>query len=41
MFDYTCALVIYEMCVQEPTATVSDIENFLIHIYHFSGFLLP
>lgn len=36
MFDYACALVIYEMCVQEPTATVSDNENF--HAYcHFQG----
>jgi len=23
LFDYTCAVIIYEMCVEEPTATVS------------------
>lgn len=26
MFDYTCAVIIYEMCVQEPVATVSVTE---------------
>ncbi|XP_047327780.1 DNA topoisomerase 3-alpha [Impatiens glandulifera] len=25
LFDYTCALIIYEMCVQEPTATVTEV----------------
>lgn len=26
LFDYTCAVIIYEMCVEEPTATVSHSE---------------
>lgn len=26
MFDYTCAVIIYEMCIQEPAATVSVTE---------------
>ena len=26
LFDYTCAVIIYEMCVQEPIATVSNNE---------------
>ncbi|KHN09630.1 DNA topoisomerase 3-alpha [Glycine soja] len=24
LFDYTCAVIIYEMCVEEPTATVAE-----------------
>ncbi|KAI8028818.1 DNA topoisomerase 3-alpha [Camellia lanceoleosa] len=27
MFDYTCAVIIYEMCVQEPTATVTKVRQ--------------
>ncbi|KAL5714566.1 DNA topoisomerase [Ranunculus cassubicifolius] len=27
MFDYTCAVMIYEMCVQEPTATVTKVRE--------------
>ncbi|KAF3440617.1 hypothetical protein FNV43_RR18901 [Rhamnella rubrinervis] len=27
LFDYACALVIYEMCVQEPTATVTKVRK--------------
>ncbi|GMN42283.1 hypothetical protein TIFTF001_011498 [Ficus carica] len=26
-FDYTCAVVIYEMCVEEPTATVTNVRK--------------
>ncbi|XP_059432017.1 DNA topoisomerase 3-alpha isoform X2 [Corylus avellana] len=27
LFDYTCAIIIYEMCVQEPTATVTKVRQ--------------
>ncbi|KAK6150821.1 hypothetical protein DH2020_015753 [Rehmannia glutinosa] len=27
LFDYTCAMIIYEMCVQEPTATVTNVRQ--------------
>ncbi|KAI3451633.1 hypothetical protein Pfo_008298 [Paulownia fortunei] len=27
LFDYTCATIIYEMCVQEPTATVTNVRQ--------------
>eukprot|EP00268_Persea_americana_P023588 TRINITY_DN23151_c0_g1_i7.p1 TRINITY_DN23151_c0_g1~~TRINITY_DN23151_c0_g1_i7.p1 ORF type:complete len:566 (+),score=90.61 TRINITY_DN23151_c0_g1_i7:130-1827(+) len=27
MFDHTCAVIIYEMCVEEPTATVTRVRN--------------
>ncbi|KAL5554891.1 hypothetical protein UlMin_037127 [Ulmus minor] len=27
LFDYTCAVIIYEMCVQEPTATVTNVRK--------------
>ncbi|CAL5323486.1 unnamed protein product [Camellia sinensis] len=27
MFDYTCVVIIYEMCVQEPTATVTKVRQ--------------
>ncbi|KAK3211450.1 hypothetical protein Dsin_016156 [Dipteronia sinensis] len=27
LFDYTCAVIIYEMCVQEPTATVTKVRQ--------------
>ncbi|KAH1126076.1 hypothetical protein GLYMA_06G155600v4 [Glycine max] len=27
LFDYTCAVIIYEMCVEEPTATVTNIRQ--------------
>ncbi|XP_074320919.1 DNA topoisomerase 3-alpha [Silene latifolia] len=27
MFDYTCAVTIYEMCVEEPTATVTQVRK--------------
>ncbi|KAF4360659.1 hypothetical protein F8388_011294 [Cannabis sativa] len=27
LFDYTCTVVIYEMCVQEPTATVTNVRK--------------
>ncbi|CAI9777537.1 unnamed protein product [Fraxinus pennsylvanica] len=27
LFDYTCAAIIYEMCVQEPTATVTRVRQ--------------
>ncbi|KAF9599783.1 hypothetical protein IFM89_001729 [Coptis chinensis] len=27
LFDYTSAVMIYEMCVQEPTATVTNVKN--------------
>ncbi|KAF6167122.1 hypothetical protein GIB67_029760 [Kingdonia uniflora] len=27
MFDYTCAVIIYEMCVQEPIATVTKVRD--------------
>ncbi|KAI4317075.1 hypothetical protein L6164_024985 [Bauhinia variegata] len=27
LFDYTCAVVIYEMCIQEPTATVTKVRQ--------------
>ncbi|KAL6011780.1 DNA topoisomerase 3-alpha [Asimina triloba] len=27
LFDYTCAVTIYEMCVEEPTATVAKVRN--------------
>ncbi|KAK9293223.1 hypothetical protein L1049_021213 [Liquidambar formosana] len=27
LFDYTCAVLIYEMCVQEPTATVTKVKQ--------------
>ncbi|XP_059656323.1 DNA topoisomerase 3-alpha [Cornus florida] len=27
MFDYTCAVIIYEMCIQEPTATVTIVRQ--------------
>ncbi|XP_021734600.1 DNA topoisomerase 3-alpha-like isoform X1 [Chenopodium quinoa] len=27
MFDYTCAVIIYEMCVEEPTATVTMVRQ--------------
>lgn len=30
LFDYTCATIIYEMCVQEPTAIVSLFEEILL-----------
>lgn len=30
LFDYTCATIIYEMCVLEPTATVSLFEDILV-----------
>lgn len=30
LFEYTCAAIIYEMCVQEPTATVSLFEEILL-----------
>ncbi|WVZ19817.1 hypothetical protein V8G54_007139 [Vigna mungo] len=27
LFDYTCAVIIYEMCVEEPTATVTNVRQ--------------
>ncbi|KAJ0981608.1 hypothetical protein J5N97_009863 [Dioscorea zingiberensis] len=27
LFDYTCSVIIYEMCVQEPTATVQNVRH--------------
>ncbi|KAL4183811.1 hypothetical protein AMTRI_Chr11g156980 [Amborella trichopoda] len=27
LFDYSCALIIYEMCVEEPTATVKKVSH--------------
>ncbi|KAL4352305.1 hypothetical protein GQ457_06G034590 [Hibiscus cannabinus] len=27
LFDYTCAVIVYEMCVQEPNATVSKVQH--------------
>ncbi|KAL3524633.1 hypothetical protein ACH5RR_013005, partial [Cinchona calisaya] len=27
LFDYTCAAIIYEMCMQEPTATVTNVRQ--------------
>ncbi|XP_022774853.1 DNA topoisomerase 3-alpha isoform X2 [Durio zibethinus] len=27
LFDHTCAVIVYEMCVQEPTATVTKVRN--------------
>ncbi|KAG0492525.1 hypothetical protein HPP92_005923 [Vanilla planifolia] len=27
LFDYTCAVILYEMCVEEPMATVVDVKN--------------
>ncbi|EPS73635.1 hypothetical protein M569_01118, partial [Genlisea aurea] len=27
LFDYTCATILYEMCVQEPTATVTSVRQ--------------
>ncbi|TYG44052.1 hypothetical protein ES288_D11G067600v1 [Gossypium darwinii] len=27
LFDYTCAVIVYEMCVQEPTATVTKVQH--------------
>ncbi|KAI3992371.1 hypothetical protein MKX01_030092 [Papaver californicum] len=27
LFDYTCAVIVYEMCVQEPTATVVNVKE--------------
>ncbi|XP_048335697.2 DNA topoisomerase 3-alpha [Ziziphus jujuba] len=27
LFDYTCAVVVYEMCVQEPNATVTKVKK--------------
>ncbi|KAJ1401236.1 Zinc finger, CCHC-type [Sesbania bispinosa] len=27
LFDYTCAVMIYEMCIEEPTATVSNVRH--------------
>lgn len=27
LFDYTCAVIIYEMCVQEPIATVTKVRQ--------------
>ncbi|XP_058186238.1 DNA topoisomerase 3-alpha isoform X2 [Rhododendron vialii] len=27
MFDYTCAVIIYEMCIQEPAATVAKVRQ--------------
>ncbi|XP_077229660.1 topoisomerase 3alpha isoform X2 [Tasmannia lanceolata] len=27
LFDYTCAVIIYEMCVEEPTATVTKVRH--------------
>uniref|UniRef100_A0A7N0U0N6 DNA topoisomerase n=1 Tax=Kalanchoe fedtschenkoi TaxID=63787 RepID=A0A7N0U0N6_KALFE len=27
LFDYTCAVIIYEMCVEEPTATVTEVKK--------------
>ncbi|PON86226.1 DNA topoisomerase, type IA [Trema orientale] len=27
LFDYTCTVIIYEMCVQEPTATVTNVRK--------------
>ncbi|KAK4357599.1 hypothetical protein RND71_023209 [Anisodus tanguticus] len=27
LFDYTCAVTIYEMCIQEPTATVNKVKQ--------------
>ncbi|XP_020104572.1 DNA topoisomerase 3-alpha [Ananas comosus] len=27
LFDYNCAVVIYEMCVEEPTATVKNVKH--------------
>lgn len=27
LFDYTCAVIIYEMCVEEPTATVTNVRH--------------
>lgn len=32
LFDYTSAVIIYEMCVQEPTATVSPFQIFFLRI---------
>lgn len=30
MFDYTCAVILYEMCIQDSVATVSHTENHLL-----------
>ncbi|KAK9040294.1 hypothetical protein V6N11_015465 [Hibiscus sabdariffa] len=27
LFDYTCAVIVYEMCVQEPNATVTKVQH--------------
>ncbi|GKB11849.1 DNA topoisomerase 3-alpha isoform X1 [Tanacetum coccineum] len=27
LFDYTCAVILYEMCVQEPIATVTEVKQ--------------
>ncbi|KAK4754207.1 hypothetical protein SAY87_002311 [Trapa incisa] len=27
LFDYTCAIIIYEMCIQEPSATVTKVRQ--------------
>ncbi|KAL5075165.1 hypothetical protein RYX36_014149 [Vicia faba] len=27
LFDYTCAVIIYEMCIEEPTATVTNVRQ--------------
>ncbi|XP_028549631.1 DNA topoisomerase 3-alpha isoform X2 [Dendrobium catenatum] len=27
LFDYTCAVIIYEMCVEDPMATVTDVKH--------------
>ncbi|WOH07973.1 hypothetical protein DCAR_0727408 [Daucus carota subsp. sativus] len=27
LFDYTCAVIIYEMCIEEPTATVTQVRQ--------------
>ncbi|XP_020586433.1 DNA topoisomerase 3-alpha [Phalaenopsis equestris] len=27
LFDYTCAVIVYEMCVEEPMATVTDVKH--------------
>lgn len=35
LFDYTCATIIYEMCVVEPTATVSLFDEILLHTNKF------
>lgn len=40
LFDYTCAVIIYEMCIEEPTATVSVHQNVACICWNQLFFLL-